>query len=140
MCAEIARVPSQRRTQVGPAHIADEERVSSQHRHWLRRVFCQIENKDGDRLNRVPRSFHHLDAQPRKLQRLAVVHWHEFVLGLRSRAKVNRRPAPVAQLQMPGHKSRMKVSKKEVADFQPELLRIVQILPHVALRINYDSP
>ena len=51
---------------------------------------------------------------------------------------MNRRAAAIAQFQMPGHKVRMKVGEKDVADLEAELLRIGEVLMDIALRIDDD--
>src|SRR5215469_11825470 len=82
--------------------------------------------------------FEDLQAQARELERIAVFHRGEGVLGLRAGAESNRGTAAVAQLQMPGDEIGMEMREEDVADGEAELCGVGQVLLDIALRINDD--
>ena len=86
----------------------------------------------------MPRRLQYLQAQSRKIQRIAVLHRDKFVVGLGPRPKPNLRAAAIAQLQMPGKKVSMEVGEEDIANRHAEPLGVGQILLDIPLRINDD--
>ena len=139
MTAEFLRRPAQRRAQIGPPHIADEQRVPGQHRVRFVRVLRQIEHQNRDRFDRVSRSLQYLQTQSRKFERIAIFHGNERVLrpGLCSQPDLGA--AAVAQLEMSGNEVGMEVSQKDVTNLRAQPLGVTQILLDIALRIDHDG-
>jgi len=138
MTAKFLGRPAERGTQIGPAHVADEQRVSSQNGIRFLRVFLEVEHQDGNRFDRMPRSLKNLETQSRKLERAAVLHQHELVLSLGPRPQPDIRSAAVAQLKVPGDEIGMKVRQKNVPDLHFQLCSIGEVLLNVPLRVDYD--
>ena len=136
--AKVVGRPAERSPQVRAAHVADKERVAGENRVGFGGVFLKIENQDGDRLNRMPGSFEHLQPQARKIKRVAVLHRHEGIFGFSLGAQVDSSAAPVAQFQMSGEEIGVKVSEKDVLDSEAGFLSVGQILLDVSLRIDDD--
>ena len=100
------------------------------------RVLLQIEHQDRDGLNGVSRCFENLYTQPWELERISVLHRYKCVFRLCAGTKTDSSAATVAQLQLPCNEVSMKVSQKNVADFEAEFLSVDQVLVDIALWIN----
>ena len=134
--AQVVSGPAKRGAQVRAADIADEQRVAGQHGIGFGRILFQIENQDRNRLDGVAGRLKHFEAQPRELERIAVFHRDEGVLGLGARTEMDDRARAVAQFQVTGHEVGMEVSKEDVADLEAKTLGLSQILLYVALGID----
>ncbi len=138
VAAEFVRGPPERGTQVRPAYVADEKRVAGKHGERFRFVLGEIEDQDRDGFDGVTRSVQNLQSHAGKFERVAIVHRNEGIFRLRARAKVNRRAACIPQLEVAGHKIRVKVREEDVADLQAEFLGVRDILLDIALRVDHD--
>ncbi len=137
-CAEVVGGPPDRSPQVGAADVSDKQRVSRKHRVRFCRILLEIEDQNRNRLDGVAGSFEDLEAQSRKLQRIAVLHRHERIFRLSAGAEIDGRAATVPQFQMAGHEIGVKVGQEDVADLQAEFLGIGQVLLDIALRVDDD--
>ncbi len=82
MGAEVAGSPSERCAQVRAPDVADEQRIAGQDGVGFGRILLKIEHQDRDRFDGMAGGLQHLEAQPRKLERIAVLHRYERVFGL----------------------------------------------------------
>ena len=96
----------------------------------------EVEDEDRDRLGRVAGRLQCLQTHVSELDSGAVAERRELVLGLRPGAEVDARRLAVAQLQMPREKVRMQVRQQDVLDPAAELVRVRDVLAHVALGID----
>ena len=76
----------------------------------------EVVDEDRDRLRRVAGRLERLEPDRAELDRVAVGERRELVLGLRPRAEVDRRPDPVAQLQVAGEEVGVQVGQQDVLD------------------------
>jgi hypothetical protein len=83
------------RQEVGPAHVADEERVAGEHGQRLGAAFRQVIDKDRDPFRRVARRLQNLELHVPELDRVAIPHLHARELRLRPPAEMDRRPSLV---------------------------------------------
>ena len=103
------------------------------------RVLLQIEDQDRNRLNGVAGSLKDLQAQPRELKGVAVLHGEEGVLRLGARAEMDGCAATIAQLQVAGNEVGVEVAEKDMPDFEAEFFGVGQVLLDVALRVDDDG-
>ena len=78
------------------------------------------------------------EAQPRELERIAVLHRHEGVFRLGARAEMDGCAATVAQFQMAGDKVGVEMGEKDVADLEAKFLGVGQVLLNIALGVDDD--
>ena len=74
-----------------------------------------------------------------ELDRVAGFQRRECVFGLCLRAEVDRRAGLVAKLEVPRQKIRVQVGEDDTTDLEAVRLCFLEILPHVALRIDDGS-
>src|SRR4029077_8049776 len=77
-----------------------------------------------------------LKAQPREVQRIAVLHGGEGVFRLGAGSQMDGGAAAVAQLQVAGDEVGVEVGEEDVSDLQPEFFGVRQVLLNVALRVD----
>ena len=80
-CAEVVGRPPERGPQVGAADVADKQGVSREDGVRFCRVLAEIEDQDGNGLDRMARSFEDFEAQAGELKCIPVLHRHEGVFG-----------------------------------------------------------
>src|SRR4029453_1731606 len=100
MTAEIVSRPAQRRAQIGPTDVADEQGVAREDRLRLRRVAIEIEHQDRDRLDGVAGRLEHRQPNPSELEAVAIGHRRERILRLRLRPEMDLRAGSIAQLEV----------------------------------------
>ncbi len=137
--AEVAGTPTERSPQVGAADVTNEQSVAGEDGVGFCRVLLEIEYQDRDGLDGMAGSFEHLQAQPREVQGIAVLHWHEGVFRLGAGAEMDGRAATVAQLQVAGDEIGVEVGEENVADLQTKCFGVGQVLLDVALRVDDDG-
>lgn len=125
------------REQVGSPDIADEERVAGEHR--VRCRVARLAHDHADRLGCVAGSLAKLQLDVAETESLAVAHGLDRKLGEpgRRRAVRNHRAGRRRQLEMAAQKVSVKVRLDHALDAQTMSLRSLQILRHVALRIDH---
>src|ERR1700693_532631 len=99
---EIVGCPPERSPQIGAADVTDEQCVSGEDGMRFGGVLLQIEDQDRDGLDGVSGGFEDLQAQSRKVERCAILHWHKSILRLGARTETDGRTTTVSQLQMAG--------------------------------------
>ena len=114
--AEFRGRPAERRAQIGPADVADEERVAGEHGVGLRVAGVEIVDDDGDRFRRVAGRFQHLQAHAAEFENVAIVKRREGVGRLRGGAEIDGRADAIAQLQMAGDEIGVQVREEDVLD------------------------
>ena len=80
-----------------------------------------------------------LQAEVREVESIAVLRRLEGVLRLRARAEVDGGAAAVAEFEVAGDEVGVKVGEEDVADFEPELRGVGEVLVDVALRVDDDG-
>ncbi len=83
--------------------------------------------------------FENLQAEVREVESIAVLRRLEGVLRLRARAEVDGGAAAVAEFEVAGDEVGVKVGEEDVADFEPELRGVGEVLVDVALRVDDDG-
>ena len=134
--AKFGGRPAQRRAQIGPPHVADEQSVSGEHGMRLRVAGVQVVNDDGDRLRRVARRFQHLQAHAPEFENVAIVKRSKRVPRFRRGAQIDRRAHAIAQLQMPGDEIGVEMRQEYVLDLERVLGGKRDVLVGVPLRVN----
>ena len=139
MRAQIVGGPSQRGPQVRPAHVADEQRIAGENGVRLCRVLLSDRTPECEMDSMVwPGVSRTCTRRPGNSSVSPSRHRHKGILRLGARAKINRRAATIAQLQVPGDEIGMEMGQKNVADLQTESLRVRHVLFDIALRIDDD--
>ncbi len=87
----------------------------------------------------MPRGLEHLQAKPREIKPIAVIHGDELVFRLCACAEVDCGAAGVAQLQVAGDEVGVEVAEEDVADLKTKPFGVGEILLDVALRIDDDG-
>ena len=124
------------RQQVGPAHIADEERVAGEGRQRFGRARGEVVDQNRDPLGRVARGLHDLELDVAKLDRVAVLHLDALELRLGPAAEMDRRPGLVAELDVAGDEVGVEVGQEDVLDRVAAGLGVGEVLVDVPLRID----
>ena len=138
-CSELIRAPAEGGTKVGAADVADEQRVARQHRVGVGLVGGVVDD-ERDRLRRVTRSLERLECHARaQLQHVTIRQGLERKLRLSARAEADRRADLITQLEMSRDEIGMEVGQDRVANLEPLLLRIGDVLVDVTLRVNDRS-
>ena len=101
--------------------------------------FGEIEDQDGDGLDGVAGGFEDLQAQAGEVERVAILHGDEGVLGLGAAAEMDGGAAAVAQFQMAGDEVGVEVGEEDVADLEAEFFGVGEVLLDVALRVDDDG-
>ena len=101
-------------------------------------VLGEIEHQDRNRLDGMARGLDDLQTQSRKVERVAILHWNEGILGCGAGTQMDDCPTAIAKFQVAGDEVRVEVRKEDVADLEAKFGRIVQILLNVALWIDDD--
>ena len=127
---------TRRRHQIWAADIADEQRVTGQHRYRIPAVRREIEHQQGDRLRRVPGRLARGDPDVAKLDDIAVRQRYALVLRLRGAPEINGRARALAQLKVTGDKVGVEVREKHMLDPHAVLRREVEINLDVPLWID----
>ena len=70
-------------------------------------------------------------------KRTAVLHRRKGVLGFSAGPQMNLRAHSVAQLQVAGDEIGMRVREEDMPDLEALLMRVIKILAHVSLRVDY---
>ena len=135
--AELLRAPPQRRAQIGPADVADEEGVARQHRVGNLLAVLGIEHEDRDRLRRVSGRLEPHQPYCAHLHLRAVADGLELVLRARTRAQVDGRVLAIAQLQVAREEVRVEVRQKDVSYRAAGRSRVGDVLIDVALGIDH---
>jgi hypothetical protein len=125
-----------RRHQVGPADIADEQGVAGEDGVGLARALCQVEHQERHTLRGVARGFEGLNPDLAEFHGVPISQRLELVLGPGPTAQVDLGTGAIAQLQMAGQEVGVEVGQEHVFDLKPELFSILHILIDVALRID----
>ena len=130
--------PAERRAQIRPADVADEQRVAGQHRVRtvlgadLGVVDTRIEIDSGE----WPGVSSTTSRTAPSSTVVAVGHRRERVLGLRRAPRWIVGAGPVAQLQVAGDEVGVEVRQEHVADPAAEPVGVVQVLLDVALGVD----
>ena len=125
------------RQEIGPAHVADEERVAGEHGERLGAALGQVVDEDRDALRRVAGRLHDLELHVAKLDRVAVLHFLAGEFRLRPPSEVDRRPGLVTQLDVAGDEVGVEVREEDVLDRVSAGLGVGQVVVDVALRIDH---
>ena len=95
-----------------------------------------VVDQDRDRLRRVARRLEHLERERPELDRVAVAHRRERVVGLGAGSEVDRGAGAVAELEMAGHEVGVEVREEHMADPAAEPLGVLEVLLDVPLRVD----
>ena len=134
--AKFGGRPAQRRAQIGPAYVADEQSVAGEHGMRLRIAGVQVVNDDGDRFRSVARRFQHLQAHASEFENVAIAKRSKRVRRFRRGAQIDCCAHAIAQLQMPGDKIGVEMRQEYVLDLERVLGGKRNVLVGVALRVN----
>ena len=137
--AELRGRPARRRAQIGPAYVADEQRVAGEHRMRLGAFGVQVVYQNGDRLRRVARRLQSLQAHAPEFESVAVVQRGEPVGRFGGRAEIDGRAAAVAQFQVAGDEIGVQMREEHVLDLQAVLGGKGDVLVSVALRVDHAA-
>jgi hypothetical protein len=132
------RTPGGRRQQVGPADVADEQRVAGQDAPRLRAL--PLGDHDADRLGRVAGCGEHVEGHLAEGESLPVLQGLHGELGPGRGAVADHCPRRRGDLQVAGEEIRVEVGLDHPLDAQTLGRRIVEIPGDVALRIDDDRP
>ena len=125
------------RQEVGPAHVADEERVAGEHGQRLGVALRKIVDEDRDALRRVARRLHDLELHVAVLDHIAILHLHAREFRLRPPAEMDRRPGLVTQFDVAGDEVGMEMREEDVLDRVPAGFGVGEVLIDVALGIDH---
>jgi len=125
------------REQVGAPDVADEERVAGE--HGVRCRVARLAHDHADRLRRVAGSLAEFEFDAAETESLAVAHSLDRKLGEPGRRRTvrNHRAGRRRQLEMAAQKVSVEVRLNHALDAQTVSLRGIQILRHVALRVDH---
>src|SRR5260370_8281077 len=137
MGAEVVGCQRDRSSQVGAADVTDEQGVPGEESGVVWGVLVEIEGKNRDGLDGVAGGFEDLQAQSRKVERIAVLHRHEGILRMCARAEMDGRAATVAQFQMAGDEVSVEVGEKDMSDLKAKILGVGQVLLDIALGVDH---
>ena len=139
LSGELVTTDALRRQQVGPADVADEQRVTGEYGERLG-IGRPLPDDDADRLGRVPGRVAHLEDDLAELDALAVGELARLELGVGGRAVGDRRPCRRRQLEVTGEEVGVEVRLDDELDRQVVLDGGVQVRRHVAARVDDHRP
>ena len=122
--------------QIGPADVANKERVAGQNLLWLIRNFG-INNLDADALGSVTGSFHNAQLRMTQCQLIAIANRQMWNRGSRFLAENDLRPSARRQLAVPTDKVGVQMCFDYVLNPESVGGSFVDILIDVALRIDH---
>ena len=128
-----------RAQEVGPADVADEERVAGEDRLGNAVALREVQRQDRDPLGRVPRGLHDREARIAELDHVAVLERRELVLRARPCAEEDPRSDPIAELQVTRDEVGVEVREQDVLDRGALRLGVLDVLVDVALRVDDGS-
>ena len=121
--------------EVGPAHVADEQRVPGEDHPRARRG-RGVDDEDGHALGRVTRRLEEAQHDRAHTEFVAVADRTMRDRRSRLRAEHHRGPGALGQLTVAAHEVGVEVRLDDVADAQALRLGLGQVLLHVAARIH----
>jgi hypothetical protein len=125
--SELGGRPPERRPQIGPADIADKERVARQHRLRLTGLMREVVHEDRNGLGRMSWCFEQAQPHLAEFEHIAVGHRREGVLGTGTRAQIDDSSCPIPQFQVAGDEVCVEVREEHVPDFQVASFRLLQV-------------
>jgi hypothetical protein len=127
-----------RREQIGPADVADEQRVAGQHSPRL--VALPLGDHDADRLGRVAGCGEHVEGHVAEGEPLPVLQGLHGELGLGRGAVADHRPGGRGDLEVAGEEIGVEVGLDHPLDVQALGRGVIEILGDVALGVDDDRP
>ena len=123
--------------QVGPAHVAEEQRIAREDRHGVDRVLLEVVHQHADALGRVAGGLEEREAHGPELDPVAVARRDVGVLGAGRGPDVDPRSGGLRELEVPGDEVGVEVREDHVADLHAEPGRLLEVLRDVALRVHH---